>query len=83
MTITDEEAREQLNKNPRLVKMAGEYWARAVMRLEVRKRALELAVAAIGPQDPDQTASFTSGKVEAVAERLLTFLLKEAPNDDA
>lgn len=64
-----------------IMQLGARWWNQATHRLELRKRALELAVAAVGPQPPAELSAPTAAKIEEVAERLLAWLEKEKPTD--
>lgn len=59
--------------------MAGKYWADAVTRLEIRKRALELAIEAAGPSSPGYSATEIADRAEALADRLFIFMTMDDP----
>lgn len=65
-----------------IMKLGGQMWQQAIKHLDLRKHALELAVAAVGPQHASELPAPTADKIEQVAERLLAWLEKEKPVDD-
>jgi len=62
-----------------VLKQIGQLWGAAVERLEIRKRAMEMAVAACGPQNPSDGPASITDKITRVADGLEKHMLKDAP----
>ena len=58
-------------------RQAREYRAKYGEDVAIRKRALELAVIAAGPQAPDSLSTETSTKIEQIADRFCGYIYKD------
>lgn len=62
-----------------IMRRGGAMWARAIERVKLRQRALELSVEICRNHNPSFTAADKADLVEAVDDRFMAYLEKDKP----